>query len=271
MPPERSFFRTSSSFWNRPRPGLRSNRIENLLQEQLTFVDAYRQGPRDHLPGNLNANRAAFESVAAPEGEIPARPDPETVAFDPNADTDLRKMQLNWWNKLWIRFRAVRGFVGSLVLGEGDWRNLFIQSGKPFTANDLATVRKYSRLLDSLNDYAQMRLMVRAFANEPAAVYSHLTELTAAETAEFEQGFQTIDSYVSAVKVKGKGLPLNDIVYEAQSRILNVIERCNTLGGKLNGGELGDRRHRQSRKERRRGPSQPQPRRGADQRGSPIG
>ena len=109
----------------------------------------------------------------------------------------------------------------------------------------LATLRKLNRLMGGISTYANTHLVIRAFANEPAAVYTRLTEATASATRDFLQGNLTIDEYLNANKaaIKAKSLPLNDVVIEAQRRMLNVIDRCNALGGassdsKLQGGEI---------------------------------
>jgi hypothetical protein len=226
---------------------LKQNRIDELLLiEDKSLVKAY-LGPANSIEGSgsYHANEAEFTAAGATVGDdgvVPARVEAEALSFDPNKGADLRGLQLKWWNKMFIRMNARTRFAKALLLGEGDWRNIFIRSGKPFTIDDLATVRKYNRLLDGINDYSHLRLMVRAFANEPSAVYTRLTEITADATAEFAKGFISIDSYIAAIKAAGSSakLPLNDIVYETQRRILTVIERCNALGGKLNGVELGE-------------------------------
>lgn len=232
-------------FLDEAAASLRTQNLETLVKSaEVNFVEA-RFGPPTAGSGNYNVNGEAFTrgavAVGADIGAIPPRVDVEAVTFDPMAGSDLRELQLNWWKKMIVRFNARRRFVKAMIVGEGDWRNIFIRSGKPFTLDDLATIRKYNRLLDGLNDYAQLRLMVRAFANEPAAVYTRLTELTVDATAEYAKGFMSIDTYVGAIKAAAATakLPLNDIVFETQKRILTVIERCNTLGGKLNGAELG--------------------------------
>jgi hypothetical protein len=233
---------------------LRKDTIEEMVRmEERSFIKAY-LGPRDPVNGS-SAYRPSAEthvgadavSLPGPRSmgpmrgiEPPPRVEPRPPVFDPATGQDLRDFQLNWWKKLGIRVNATRRFVGALTLAEGDWRNIFVRSGKAFTAEDLATIRKYNRLLDGINDYAHLRLVVRAFANEPSAVYTRLTELSADVTSEYAKGFMTIDNYVNAMKAAGRDLPLNDIVYEAQKRILTVIERCDTLGGKLNGKRLGD-------------------------------
>jgi hypothetical protein len=141
-------------------------------------------------------------------------------------------MQLAWWSKMGIRFRASREFVGALTLGEGDWRSLFLKSGKPFTPNDLASVRKYSRLMDTINDYSEMRLVIHAFANEPKVAVDELMHAMA------DVPMRSIDKYVEIAREKGKELPLNDVVYESMRRMLNVLERCHTLEVELNRAEM---------------------------------
>lgn len=221
-------------------PTLGRNRIEVLLkiEDQTLAVKAY-LGPPNRIEGSASYYD---RGTIGTDGEVPARIEPEALTFDPQKGADLRELQLGWWNKMFIRMKARARFVQALTMGEGDWRNIFVRSGKPFTNEDLATIRKYNRLLDGLNDYSHLRLMVRAFANEPSAVYTRLTELTADATAEYAKGFMSVDSYIAAIKAVGTSakLPLNDIVYETQRRILTVIERCNALGGKLNGVELGE-------------------------------
>jgi hypothetical protein len=56
---------------------LRSNKLENLLKERLTFVDAY-VGPRDKVPTDYGNGRKGFLiDVSTQDGEVPARPDPK--------------------------------------------------------------------------------------------------------------------------------------------------------------------------------------------------
>jgi hypothetical protein len=228
---------------------LRGNSIENALKESIVFVDAY-AGPHarpagaaaSSEEGSFETNSRAFadDYLSPPEGEVPARVDPAAPAFGEGGNVDLRKLQLTWWRKVIMRFRAYRSFAKSFVLSEGQWRSLFTQSGKRFTRWDLVKIRKWNHMLDVISPYGEMRLVVRAFANEPAPVVNRLFELTSDAGKEFAQGLETVDAYVNKLKsvATSQGLPLNDIVWEAQRRMLNVLDRCRVLGGRINGGTL---------------------------------
>ena len=206
----------------------KNNRLEDALQEAIVFVNAP-VGPhtRGVLPKNFKESQEAF---LAPDGKlvegwIPVRPDPNSGVFGVDGKIELRQLRMYWWERLFLRFRAMGQMFNVYRLSQGQWKSIFLRSGKTFTPEDAVALRRLNRVLDVLNDYARMRLTVKAFANEPSVAYSRLNELTVDATEKFHEGLMTIDAYVTARKTAAAELPLNDIVWESERRMLTSLDR----------------------------------------------
>jgi hypothetical protein len=210
---------------------LRCNRMDNLLVETTTFVEVPRPGAPDAAPAVSRTTRAARAAQGFEEA-VPELPVPTTAQSQLNpTPPDLTLAKQRWWNKIADRFRSYRGFVGAFRFSEGQWRTLFTLNGKQFTARDWARIRKYNRLLDALNDYSQMRLVIKSFALERPALYARLNEATAEATGKYAEGLIAEEEYLAAREAAAKELKLNDIVVEAETRMLRAVRRVRELGG----------------------------------------
>ncbi len=206
-------------------------KIESLMEGRAEAPAAGRAQAVPHAAAPVEAAPKIAEDV--PELPIPRGVNPESI---PN----LSDLKLRWYQKIAIQFRAYRGFFRSFRLAEGDWKTLLGFKGKAFTPNDLAIIRKYNRLLDGLNDYAQMRLVMRSFANERPVLYTKLNDATADATAKYLSGELTAEKYLAARVEAAKALELNDVVGEAEKRMLAAVERCAELGGGRLAGREGE-------------------------------
>jgi hypothetical protein len=104
-------------------------------------------------------------------------------------------------------------------------------AGKTFTETDLVLVRKLNRLLDVLNEYSRMRLVIKAFAQERPALYERLNAETADSTRQYLDGILSEADYLAARKAAAEKLRINGIVAEAERRMLSIVTRCKELGG----------------------------------------
>ncbi|MGK5085694.1 hypothetical protein WDW37_20590 [Bdellovibrionota bacterium FG-1] len=212
-------------FLNQAAAAFQTPRVEDLMRESIVFVDA-NVGPHAHARQEIEL------------GRVPPRPEIEGKYFSEGGEIDLRQQELSFWMGMGLRARAYQGVFRTWALSDGEWKSLFLRSGKRFTSRDLVSLRRLYRLFDVLNSYTRMRLMVRAFANEPAAVYTYLNDLTIESTQKYLRGLMTVDGYVGARQAAATDLPLNGIVWEAEKSILKALERCYTLGGRVNGIEI---------------------------------
>ena len=203
---------------------LRNNRIENLLFERETLLVVEKT---PYIKAKADFMNTSGKAISEAGGTIPLLPTRDSSAIN------LKAAKMRWHEQITMRFRAYRNFFKTFQLADGEWKVLFELNGKAFTPRDLMIIRKYNRLLDGLNEYAKMRLMIRSFANENPALYTTLNEITVEETAKFINGETNIETYIAARKVAAgsQSLQLNDIVWEAEKRMLTSIEKCSELGG----------------------------------------
>ena len=84
-----------------------------------------------------------------------------------------------------------------------------------------------------------MRLVVRAFANEPSAVYTRLNELTEAANSDFAQGFKA--STVMWMRARRRPRVSRSMMSCGKpSAAFWFPDRCRALGGRIEGAVLGD-------------------------------
>ncbi|MCC7441201.1 MAG: hypothetical protein IT285_06195 [Bdellovibrionales bacterium] len=251
------------------RRRLATNRIENLLDEAVVFLRTPKpfasttahgtSSPvtlattqQEFLAGAeaANTSHSADDIVAIGTGEeIPRLPLPAAAGASLG---DVASARISWWAQIGVRLRAYRDFSRAFMIAEGNWRSLFGAGGKRFSVDDLVMIRRLNRLLNSLNDYAKTRLMMRAFANERPALYSRLNEATAEATEEFRQGLKEIDEYLKLRGDEAAKLGMNDIVQAAERRMLNAVRKCKELGGRAHSAdevsgiiEMGERNFQQ--------------------------
>lgn len=215
-------------FLARAAESLRGNVIENLIFESTTFV-AIRKA-------HYASVRESFLTApnGTPEGEIPQLP----ISGGRASAVDIDRTTLTWRGKIAMRFRAYRNFFKAFKLSDGQWKTLFGREGKNFTVRDLVLVRKVNRLMDALNEYAKMRLVIKSFANERPLLYSRLNQATEEATKQFMEGAIGLDEYLSTRASAAQSLKLNEIVAEAEKRMLTALERCRELGGRKIGEKL---------------------------------
>ncbi len=180
-------------------------RLLTDVREQAALVLPYREKQKKLL------------EIFPSDGEVPKLP--HEMVGDP------KDLQLKWYQKIVLRFKAYKGFFSSLK----------IPIRKNYSKGDLAIVRKYNRLLDALNEYAQMRLIMKSFTNERASIYLRLNKLTVETSEDYVRASLTAENYVEARRAVAADLELNDIVFEAEKRMLKIVESCRVLGG----GKLG--------------------------------
>jgi hypothetical protein len=202
---------------------LTGNKLENLLLESRQFVEIARSSRTRTATGTTGASLASGP-------EVPALPNVDAPDFAVLNQTFLQKIQ--------HRFRLYRNFVRALQMTEGDWRNLFTVSGRPFTVEDWVVIRKYNRLFAVLNEHARMRLVFKAFTQERPVLYAKLNERTASQTADYLEGTLSATDYLSARAQAATELRMNGIVAEAETRMLGAVRRCKELaGGRMDGGD----------------------------------
>jgi hypothetical protein len=144
---------------------------------------------------------------------------------------DLSILEQRFRFKLAERFRLYTVYFKAFTISDAEAARLFGLAGKTFTENDLVLVRKLNRLLDVLNEYTRMRLVVKAFAQERPALYEALNRETAEQTDRYLNGLLIEADYLEARRVAAERLKLNGIVNEAEKRMLRVVSRLKDLGG----------------------------------------
>ncbi len=206
--------------------------IENLLLQSRRFFDI----PRGRA--ELSRARDEFLRVDGPtaprvaEAEVPVLPSDALQIAGPNAALpDLSIMEERFRFKIVERFRLYTRFYKTFALSDAEARSFFGLGGKTFTEKDLVIVRKLNRLLDVLNEYTRMRLIVKSFAQERPNLYERLNSETAEQTRQYLDGILSDVDFLEARKVTAERLRMNGIVHEAEKRMLSVVNRCKQLGG----------------------------------------
>jgi len=204
--------------------------IENLLLQSHKFFDIP-QGRADLARARDQFLRG--EGSAKLDGpEVPGLPTELADIAGPNSQLpDLSILEEGFKFKMAERFRLYARFFKTFGLSDADVRRMFGLAGKTFTEKDLVMVRKLNRLLDVLNEYSRMRLVIKAFAQERPMLYERLNAETAEATRQYLDGILSEADYLAARKVAAEKLRMNGIVADAERRMLNVVVRCKELGG----------------------------------------
>ncbi len=156
------------------------------------------------------------------------------------ATLDLRKLKLSEGQRLMSRARAFKNFIKAIVISKAQLKSLLGMSGRLPTAQDVEILRKNNGILDGLSQYAQDRFVIEAMVHEDAAAYTLVNAATRRATREFMTQVADIEGYLAARKAAAQSVrpPLNDVVWEAEKRIIHAIDQCEKLGGKLVGNQL---------------------------------
>jgi hypothetical protein len=208
--------------------------IENLLLQSRRFFEVPRSRSdlsrmRDEF---LRGESPASGTPAVRESEIPTLPSEEIRLAGPNAELpDLSILEQRFRFKVVERFRLYTKFFQAFALSDAEARRLFGLGGKTFGEKDLIIVRKLNRLLDVLNEYTRMRLVVKSFAEERPHLYERLNSETVEQTRQYIEGILSDFDFLEARRLAAERLRMNGIVHEAEKRMLSVVTRCKQLGG----------------------------------------
>ena len=221
---ERAFL---EAFANR---ALNVSAIDNLLLQSRKFFDIP-QGRADLARARDEFLRG--EGAARVDGpEVPRLPTELADIAGPNSNLpDLSILEEGFKFKMAERFRLYARFFKTFTLSDAEVRRMFGLAGKTFTEKDLVMVRKLNRLLDVLNEYSRMRLVIKAFSQERPMLYERLNAETAEATRQYLDGILSEADYLAARKLAAEKLRMNGIVADAERRMLNVVVRCKELGG----------------------------------------
>ncbi|MGZ3686910.1 MAG: hypothetical protein ACXWP5_08800 [Bdellovibrionota bacterium] len=157
------------------------------------------------------------------------------------AHGDPDQAQLTLAQRTKKKVEAFAGIAKSLEISDGDLERLVSNSGAKYTAEDLEILRKYTRLVDVINQYAEMRIYLSALSEDNLAAYEELNKAMAQDKATlgFASGKSNSRYLATVQKAKAKelNLALNDVVFEANARMGEALEKCRELGGKVVAGK----------------------------------